>query len=103
MFSHKFEHPMSTPHYSSLPLILSATHMISHVKSCRVMSCQVTIRHQPQDPGDLRHSVFRVGPEGFYPHVARFLKSYKAKEPGAKWFKARASNELQHLPNADRE
>ena len=27
MFSHKFEHPMYTPHYFSLPLILSVTHM----------------------------------------------------------------------------
>ena len=27
MFWHKFEHPMSTPHYFSLRLILSLTHM----------------------------------------------------------------------------
>ena len=27
MFWHKFEHPMSTPHYFSLPLILSVTHI----------------------------------------------------------------------------
>ena len=27
MFSHKFEHPMSNPHYFSLRLILSLTHM----------------------------------------------------------------------------
>ena len=27
MVSHKFEHPMSTPHYFRLPLILSVTHM----------------------------------------------------------------------------
>jgi hypothetical protein len=28
MFSHKFKHPMSTPHYFSLPLILSFTHIV---------------------------------------------------------------------------
>ena len=27
VFSHKFEHPMPTPHYFSLPLILSFTHI----------------------------------------------------------------------------
>ena len=44
-----------------------------------------------------------LGLKGSTPMLHGFLKSHKAKEPGAKWFKARASNELQHLPNADRE
>ena len=34
MFSHKIEHPMSTPHYFSLPLILSVTHVCVRVCVC---------------------------------------------------------------------